>query len=133
MYFIGLLWTDIGCFRWYRLVFEFPEAEQEEHNRIGREYTRQSLIRQNKMDHDLTNKIWLQQEAIRALPEHLREHAMKIDVTPPPADRPWPYFETPPIKGFDIYKYVANESEDDEESENGENKDKTTPVVTTSV
>ncbi len=104
-------------------MFEFTPEEQEEHKRIGREYTRQSMIRKNQMDYDLTNKIWLQQEALRALPTHLQEHAMTIDVSPPPADRPWPYFETPPIKDFDIHKYVANEADnDDEDEQEGEEK-----------
>jgi hypothetical protein len=99
----------------------FSAAEMEEHNRIGREYHRQYTIRQNKMDHDLTNKIWLQQEAIRALPPSLQEHAMTIDNTPPPSDRPWPYYETPPIKGFSIHKYVeggeASESDSSKQDE----------------
>lgn len=58
------------------------------------------------MNRDLTDKIWLQQEALRALPAHLLEHAMIIDDTPPPADRPWPKYDTPPIKGFNPMDYV---------------------------
>jgi hypothetical protein len=79
---------------------QFSEEELAEHNRIAREYGRQSAIRHNTYEHDLTNKIWLQQEAIRALPAELTAHALELDETPPPADRPWPYYYTPPIENF---------------------------------
>ena len=59
-----------------------------EHARIGREYTIQSQRRTNTMNKDISQKIWLQQEAIRALPEALRIEATIIDDTPPPKDRP---------------------------------------------
>lgn len=104
----------------HRLKVSFSPEEMEEHNRIGREYHRQSTIRQNKMDHDLSNKIWLQQEAIRALPPNLREHAMTIDTTTPPPDRPWPYYETPPIKGFSIHKYVEGGETSEADSKEGD-------------
>ena len=74
----------------------------------------------------MTNKIWLQQEALRAMPHDLYEEAIKIDDTPPPANRPWPFFDTPPIEGFNINDYVKSENEDededDEENEGGEEK-----------
>ena len=96
----------------------FTPEELEDHNRIGREYQRQSTIRQNQMDYDLTNKIWLQQEAIRALPPNLRELAMMIDDSSPPSDRPWPFYETPPIKGFSIHEYVeGGESSEGDDKE----------------
>lgn len=104
----------------FRMKATFSEEELAEHNRIGREYHRQYLSRKNKMDHDLTNKIWLQQEAIRALPADLREQALVIDWTPPPSDRPWPYYETPPIKGFSVQKFLEGESgESGKEQEQG--------------
>lgn len=63
---------------------------------------------------DLANKIWLQQEALRSLPDKLREEAIKIDENPPPANRPFASFETPPIKGFDHKIYTKVDSDEDE-------------------
>lgn len=89
-----------------RIKPRFTEEQQAEHKRIGREYQQQMMKRRNKTDKDLATKIWLQQEAIRALPEDLRAQAVIIDETPPPSDRPWPVYATPPIKGFDPRKYM---------------------------
>ncbi len=47
---------------------------------VGREYNRQTSIRDNVYNRDITDKIWLQQDAIRALPEKLRgKHAFNIN------------------------------------------------------
>ena len=77
----------------------FSEEELEEHARIGREYNRQRMIQDNQINKDLSTKIWLQQEAMRALPDHLRKHAEVVDEEPPPRDRPYPIWYTPPIPG----------------------------------
>ena len=61
----------------------------------------------------MTNKIWLQQDALAALPENLRNQAIEIDETPPPADRPWPFFATPPIKEFDPQAYEGKKDNED--------------------
>jgi len=63
--------------------------------------------------------MWLQQEAINALPQHLRAHALILDSTGTPGERPWPIFDTPPIEGFDVSKFVGAESDsfDDDEEE----------------
>jgi hypothetical protein len=94
---------------------ELTEEEKKRHAEIGREYNRQMFIRRNQEDKDLTNKIWLQQEAIRALPPTLRAHAQTIDNSDPPSDRPWPLFDTPPIKDFDYRQYIEEETEEVEE------------------
>ena len=48
----------------------------------------------------------------------LIERAIKLGDTPPPADRPWPYMDTPPIEGFDHRK--INSKGDDEEDDDEE-------------
>lgn len=94
-----------------RMKLEWSPEELVEHGRIGRKYHAESFRRINKQEKDIAEKIWLQQEAIRALPPHLKERALEIDHTPPPHDRPWPFFDTPPIKDFDLKKYIKSEGE----------------------
>jgi hypothetical protein len=55
-----------------RIKLKFTPEELVEHSRIAREYQRQSTIVHNTLQKDLTNKIWMQQEALRSLPAHLR-------------------------------------------------------------
>ena len=95
----------------------FSEVELAEHFRIGQEYAKQSTIRSNKEGSDLSTKIWLQQEAMRALRADLRAHAEIIDDTPPPPDRPWPIWMTPPIKGFNPRDYMGNKGDDDDDED----------------
>jgi hypothetical protein len=97
---------------------DFTEEELQEHERIAKEYQRQSFRRHNALEKDVSNKIWLQQEALRAMPHDLYEEAIKIDDTPPPANRPWPFFDTPPIEDFNIKDYIkSGDGEDDDEEE----------------
>ncbi len=49
-------------------------------------------------------------DAINALPANLKEAAMIIDRTPPPPDRPFPMWDTPPLKEFDIKEYLKKEA-----------------------
>ena len=95
----------------------FSEEELAEHFRIGQEYAKQSTIRSNKHGSDLSTKIWLQQEAMRALRADLRAHAEIIDDTPPPPDRPWPIWMTPPIKGFNPRDYMGNKGDNEDEED----------------
>lgn len=60
----------------------------------------------------MTDKIWLQQEALRALPPDLRMEAEIIDETPFPIDRPMPFWDTPPIPDFDPLDYVGKSKKD---------------------
>lgn len=102
--------------------FPFSEEEEAEHKRIGAEYTRQRMIQDNQFKKDLSTKIWLQQEALRALPPSLRQAAEEVDDTPPPEDRPFPIFMTPPVPGLNL----RDESADDEEEDpaiGSQNKD----------
>ena len=73
------------------------------------------FIRKNKTNKDLTDKVWLQQEALRRMPEHLLQLALVIDDQAPPSDRPWAFWSTPPIKDFNLSDYFneAKEEEDD--------------------
>ena len=70
------------------------------------------MIQDNKFKKDLSTKAWLQQEAIKALPEHLRAAALIVDDTPPPEDRPFPIFMTPPVPGLNL----KDESKQDDDA-----------------
>jgi hypothetical protein len=97
---------------------EFSEEELAEHTRIGRIYQQKTTQRANMYNKDISTKIWMQQEALRALPDNLRIKAEELDESPPPPDRPWPIWMTPPIKDFDYKKFTrakGEEGEDDEE------------------
>eukprot|EP01041_Mallomonas_annulata_P001180 gene1180-2299_t len=95
-----------------RFKVEFPPEEKERHSKIAKEYQRQSTILSNQRNKDLTTKIWLQQEALRALPPALRLAAETIDDTSPPPDRPWAMYATPPIKDFNPQDYASKSSSD---------------------
>ncbi len=75
-----------------RIKLRFPPEIQAEHERIGKEYHRQTALRFIKTQKDLSDKIWLQQEAMRALPPNLVGPAKSVSMSPP-AHRPWPWFE----------------------------------------
>jgi hypothetical protein len=82
---------------------KFSPEEMAEHKRIADIYNRETSKRQAREDKDIATKIWLQQAAIEAIPtERLKDAALVIDETPPPTNRPFPFFATPPIKGFDV-------------------------------
>jgi hypothetical protein len=70
--------------------------------------------RANRTNKDIANKIWLQQEAIATLTGDLLAAAVAIDESPPPPDRPFTVWQTPPIKGFNINDYNV---EDDQQSD----------------
>jgi len=97
-----------------KLKLELTDEEKKEHERIAKEYAKQNQIRHNKYEKDLTTKIYLQKDALKALPEQLKIAASVIDHEPPPSDRPMAVWATPPIKGFDIRDYVGKQNEDDE-------------------
>jgi len=102
---------------------DYSEEEKAEHARIAMEYYRKMTELNNKIDKELATKIWLQQEALRSLPDNLRIAAEIIDDTPPPPDRPWPVYATPPIKGFNVRDYIGKkgggDGEDDDDEEEG--------------
>lgn len=94
---------------------KFSEEELAEHATIARTYQRKLTELNNKLGKDLTNKIWLQQEALRAMPDNLRAKAEQIDDTPPPPDRPWPLWDTPPVKDFDAKQFTGRKGDEGEE------------------
>lgn len=96
---------------YYRTPITLTDEEKVEHMRIGKEYNRQMHIRRNKIDKDLTDKIWLQQEALASLPQHLKELALIEDSGCPPPNRPWAFWSTPPIKDFKFSEYFKEEEE----------------------
>lgn len=69
------------------------------------------MIEHNKLNKDLCTKMWLQSEAQDALPAELLEHALVIDNTPPPQDRPWPIFMTPPVPGLNLKDMEEEEAD----------------------
>ena len=97
-----------------KLKLDLTDEEKKEHERIAKEYVKQNQIRHNKYEKDLTTKIYLQKDALKALPVQLNIAASVIDHEPPPSDRPMAVWATPPIKGFDIRDYVGKQNEDDE-------------------
>ncbi len=99
------------------MKIEFSEEEQAENNRIGKNYQIQCMRRTNHDAKDMTNKIWLQQEAIRAMPADLRAATEVIDETPPPKNRPFPVWLTPPIKNFNVYEYIKKDEDENENSD----------------
>lgn len=106
---------------------EWSEEEKKEHFRIGRTFNIQSFVRHQRLAKDTSDKIWLMQEALRALPPNLQESARVIDEEPPPSDRPWAMWSTPPIKGFDDTPYAKAEDGDtdgEEEYEDTESAEK---------
>ncbi len=88
----------------------FPADIAEKHRLIGLEYNKQTTIINNTRDKDLQTKIYLMQDAIAAIPEKLKVHALTVDKTPPPPDRPFPMWDTPPIKDFDIKEHLKKEA-----------------------
>lgn len=101
-----------------RVKATFPPEVMEEHARIAKEYNRQYFIRTNRLKHDIANKIWMKNEAYKALPAELQPAANKPDLNHKPRDAPTPplYF-TPPIKGFDVKKYVSNSEDSNTDDE----------------
>jgi hypothetical protein len=93
----------------------YTEEELAAHAVIAKEHARQNMRRTNKFNKDLSTKIWLMQEALRSMPPALAANALIIDETPPPPDRPWPFFDTPPIPGFNAKDYVKGSTTDGEE------------------
>jgi hypothetical protein len=55
---------------------DFSEEELIEHSRIGKEFQKKSIYKRQMLEKDLSNKIWLQQEAIRSMPESFRAAAL---------------------------------------------------------
>ena len=95
----------------------FTPEEEEAHAAIAKTYNANMMKRQNRMVKDITLKIVLKKAAMRALPENLRIQAEIIDDTPPPNNRPFPIFDTPPIKDFDFRKYIKGSGGDDKEGD----------------
>ncbi len=63
-------------------------------------------MRHNRFNRDLSDKIWLQQDAIRALPPKLLAACLEIDETPPPEEHVPAIFTMPAIDNFDYTKYI---------------------------
>ena len=106
-----------------RLKIDFTDEERKQHEIIAKNFAKQSQIRHNKYEKDLTTKIYLQGDALLALPEQLRIAAEVIDHEPPPSDRPMAVWSTPPIKGFDVRDYIKSNEDEDENDDNSEVED----------
>ena len=104
----------------HRYKPRFPDDIAAKHAAIGKEYNKQTTILNNKRDKDLQTKIYLMQEAmecVKNLPStnktglnELYTKALIIDRNPPPVDRPFPMWDTPPIKDFDVKEYLKKEA-----------------------
>lgn len=91
----------------------FTDEEKAEHAIIAKEYQRQCTILDNAIHKDLATKTWLQGEALRSMRPDLRKEAEILDDDFPPMDRPWPFWDTPPIKGFNAKDYMKKEDDDE--------------------
>ncbi|KAF1328411.1 hypothetical protein FI667_g6965, partial [Globisporangium splendens] len=86
----------------------YPEAEpwsEEDKARfqeIGRRFNVLSTIEHNHFMRDIQTKIDLKWEAINALPPHLQQEALELDLSPVPEERGFATW-TPPIEGFRRY------------------------------
>ena len=47
---------------------ELSDEKKAEHEAIAKEFTRQNMRRTNRLNKDLSDKIWLSQDALRAMP-----------------------------------------------------------------
>ena len=101
----------------YRRKEEFSAEELAEHARIAKEYNRQSMLRHQRLEKDLTLKIWLMKDALDALPANLKEHANSLDTSTAPESRPMPRWHTPAIKGFKAENYMKYSGSGDNEVE----------------
>ena len=54
--------------------------------------------------------MYLMHEAINSLPEELKLKAQIVDRTPPPPNRPYPSWDTPPVVDFDIKEHLKKEA-----------------------
>lgn len=102
---------------------EFTPEEKEHHKEIARRYIKEARNRDNKTNKDIADKIWMQQEAMRSLTGPLLEAASVIDDTPPPPDRPWAIWQTPPIKNFDINAYKDFEKKDGDDDDDDDDNE----------
>lgn len=91
----------------------YTDEEFAAHEAIAKEFTRQNMKRTNMFNKDLATKAWLMHEALRSMPPALANNALIIDDTPPPPDRPWPFYDTPPIPGFDARDYEKGAAAED--------------------
>jgi hypothetical protein len=112
LFFFSSLYFSVSLYFLDRMRHTFPEDVAAEHARIGREYNRQMFIQHNQQVKDLTLKIYLQQDALAALPPHLLELASVIDETPPPRNRPYPIWQTPPVPGLSLVDPDGEENEE---------------------
>jgi hypothetical protein len=93
----------------------FTPEEEAEHRRIAEEFNRMTTLEDQRLMEDISTKCWLQQEAIKAIPnEELRAAALIIDESPPPPHRPFPEYDSPPIAGFDVKDFDGSRISDDD-------------------
>jgi hypothetical protein len=100
-----------------RAKLDLSDSERAEHKRIADEYNRQTSRADAAMMQDLAVKAWLQQAAIDAIPDNkLKTAALIVDEEPPPNNRPWPFFDTPPMVDFDITEFDGSKERDDDDN-----------------
>lgn len=98
--------SRVVLFAWFRVKLEFTEEELATNKQIARTYQSECAKHNAELHKDLALKARLIEDALKAMPPKLREHAVIIDETIPPTDRPWARYDTPPIKGFNPLDYI---------------------------
>ncbi|XP_057872173.2 uncharacterized protein LOC131078484 [Cryptomeria japonica] len=92
--------VKLGLFHKDEIEIPSFELTVEEGNRLAKEYSRLQMRNLRKTQAEETIRLKLKNEAIAALPLHLREAALVPDFTPFPLNRHRAYL-TPPIEGYD--------------------------------
>ena len=83
----------------------YTEDELAEHARIARAYNAEKRLEHDDVQHDISVKIWMKNEALKNIGGQWGIEANKIEEgNYPPLWRKHPSF-TPPIEGFDVRKY----------------------------
>lgn len=90
----------------FRVKLEFTDEELETNKQIARTYQSECAKHHAEFHKDLALKARLINDALKAMPPKLREHAIIVDDSIPPTDRPWARYDTPPIKGFNPLDYI---------------------------
>lgn len=80
----------------------WTEEDKQRFQEIGRRFNILSTIEHNHFQRDIQTKIDLKWEAINALPAHLQDEALELDLSPVPEERGFATW-TPPIEGFRRY------------------------------
>lgn len=100
--------TSFFIFTNSRYKIRVSDEELVERARIAKEYSRQCMIRHNRWNKDIAEKIWFQQYAVKKIPQEYLAACLKIDNSVPPPNRPYPSRDEIPLFELgDVEKYLG--------------------------